>query len=625
VICLNAGNYGSVNLYNISRSSFVTIQSASGQSANIAPQIGASKYIRISNVTLSGFVLVNSCSTNIEFVNSKFIGNTEGMAIDASSCPSTTHNYLVDGVTFANTGQATWEGRLSLRATNGMTIKNSTFSGIWSGSPSDGVQLFGGTQNTTVGPNNVFSGILESLCGTTHCDAIQLYGAGSNNKITGNYFINGDTFIMAPDGTDRVTVNNNVFDGTAASYMDKIQFGSAASPVFKHNTVRNVRVSFDSKVGNSASTNVIAQDNIMVGSNTSWKTSNGSGCSNCTFTHNLFDDSADASGTNNLIGSPTFVGGASPNTFAGFQLTSNSLGSRAATDGTDMGSNYFGGTSSTPAPAPTATPIATATPRPSATPSATPATPSTPAPIPSGETLLGTSTPTSLTNNDGKAYELGMKFTSIKSGRITAIRFYKSPSETGTHTGKIYSSTGSLLASVTFSVETASGWQQQALATPLSITAGTTYVVTVNTGANYYVATVSGLATQKSSANLRTIVGQNGVFGPVGSLPTQSWNDSNYFRDIVFTASTTTTPTATPAPTASATPKPTATATPTGSWVYIATEGQSFTVSGTQLVRYGLAPNWVQKYVTNSGQCTNAFFGRDPSYGNTKRCEVYKP
>src|SRR3982750_4596657 len=42
----------------------------------------------------------------------------------------------------------------------------------------------------------------------------------------------------------------------------------------------------------------------------------------------------------------------------------------------------------------------------------------------------------------------------------------------------------------------------------------------------------------------------------------------------------------------------------TESWTQIASEGQSFTVSGTQTVRYGAGSNWVQKSVTNSGQCT---------------------
>ena len=66
-------------------------------------------------------------------------------------------------------------------------------------------------------------------------------------------------------------------------------------------------------------------------------------------------------------------------------------------------------------------------------------------------------------------YELGTAFTSDITGQITAVRFWKASNETGTHTGRIWSSTGTLLASVVFANETASGWQQQALTTPLAI------------------------------------------------------------------------------------------------------------------------------------------------------------
>ena len=62
-----------------------------------------------------------------------------------------------------------------------------------------------------------------------------------------------------------------------------------------------------------------------------------------------------------------------------------------------------------------------------------------------------------------------MRFTSANSGVIQAIRYYKPPSETGTHVGRIWSSTGQQLASVTFTNETGSGWQQQTLASPLVI------------------------------------------------------------------------------------------------------------------------------------------------------------
>ncbi len=60
-------------------------------------------------------------------------------------------------------------------------------------------------------------------------------------------------------------------------------------------------------------------------------------------------------------------------------------------------------------------------------------------------------------------------------------------------------------------------------------------------------------------------------------------------------------------------------------WSKVANEWQAFTVVGTQLVRYGVDTRWLEKSVTNGGQCTNAFFGRDPAVGTFKSCQVSAP
>jgi hypothetical protein len=52
--------------------------------------------------------------------------------------------------------------------------------------------------------------------------------------------------------------------------------------------------------------------------------------------------------------------------------------------------------------------------------------------------------------------ELGIKFQTSAAGAVTGIRFYKNPWNTGTHVGNLWSSAGALLASVTFTNETAS-------------------------------------------------------------------------------------------------------------------------------------------------------------------------
>ena len=163
-------------------------------------------------------------------------------------------------------------------------------------------------------------------------------------------------------------------------------------------------------------------------------------------------------------------------------------------------------------------------------------------PPPTSETIFTNQTPSNPNATDNTTYELGLKFQSGKAGQITAIRYWKAASETGSHTGRIWSSTGTLLASVTFANETASGWQQQALSSALSINANTTYVVSVNVN-SYFAVTNNGLGSSIVNGDLKTVAdGNNGVYGSPGSLPTNSYQNSNYFRDIVFVPSTSTTP-----------------------------------------------------------------------------------
>ncbi|MGF1987025.1 MAG: N,N-dimethylformamidase beta subunit family domain-containing protein [Nostoc sp. ZfuVER08] len=150
-------------------------------------------------------------------------------------------------------------------------------------------------------------------------------------------------------------------------------------------------------------------------------------------------------------------------------------------------------------------------------------------------TIFSNQIPSIANYSDGVPYELGMKFRSATDGQITTIRFWKAPSETGTHIGKIWSATGSLLASADFTNETASGWQEQALNTPLNIQANTTYTVSVNINA-YYVATYDQLGSPIINGDLSSVAdGNNGVFnGTPGAFPSGSYRNTNYFRDINF-------------------------------------------------------------------------------------------
>ena len=161
-----------------------------------------------------------------------------------------------------------------------------------------------------------------------------------------------------------------------------------------------------------------------------------------------------------------------------------------------------------------------------------------------------TATPQVADANDSTPVELGVKFSSDTSGYITGIRFYKGATNTGTHVGSLWSSTGSLLSSATFTSESASGWQQVSFATPVQIEANTLYVASYHTNVGQY--SLDSLALASSSvdkaplhAPFSAAVGGNGLFayGATTTFPNQSYNATNYWVDVVFSTTLTASPT----------------------------------------------------------------------------------
>ncbi|QEC50093.1 DUF4082 domain-containing protein [Baekduia soli] len=131
-------------------------------------------------------------------------------------------------------------------------------------------------------------------------------------------------------------------------------------------------------------------------------------------------------------------------------------------------------------------------------------------------------------------YELGTKVAVTSAVSLTAIRFYKDAAETGTHVGTLWAPDGTVLAQTTFTGETASGWQQQALSTPVTLTPGVVYTVSVGFNTRF-VMTQSGLGTRLVNGPLFSIDdGRNGVYAAsAGVFPTGSYSSSNYFVDAV--------------------------------------------------------------------------------------------
>jgi hypothetical protein len=156
------------------------------------------------------------------------------------------------------------------------------------------------------------------------------------------------------------------------------------------------------------------------------------------------------------------------------------------------------------------------------------------------DTIFGSATPATINSKDAHSVELGVKFSSEVAGEVTGVRFYKAPTNTGTHIGSLWTASGTLLASATFTNETESGWQQVNFATPVSIAPGTTYVAAYFAPKGDYSDTSSGFASGGVSSPplsaLASSVSPDGVYAysTTQTFPTSSYKATDYWVDVDF-------------------------------------------------------------------------------------------
>jgi Domain of unknown function (DUF4082)/Putative metal-binding motif len=151
------------------------------------------------------------------------------------------------------------------------------------------------------------------------------------------------------------------------------------------------------------------------------------------------------------------------------------------------------------------------------------------------------STPAIPASDDPNAVELGVKFRSDTRGLVSAIRFYKGDGNVGPHTGRLWTDTGTLIGSVTFTDETDTGWQTATFDHPIPIDADTTYVASYHAPFGHYAGTYDAFATAGiDNPPLHFPVDiqadPNGVFqyGPGGLFPTDTYRSLYYWVDVVL-------------------------------------------------------------------------------------------
>jgi len=154
-------------------------------------------------------------------------------------------------------------------------------------------------------------------------------------------------------------------------------------------------------------------------------------------------------------------------------------------------------------------------------------------------------TPAAIDGGDPTGVEVGIRIRADVAGFIAGVRFYKSTANTGTHIGSVWTNSGTLLASVTFTGESSSGWQEADFSTPLLISPNTTYVVSYSDPNGHYSFNSNYFATA-SLDNPPLHALQDGLDGPNGNyslahaFPVNGYQSSNYWVDVVFIPENTT-------------------------------------------------------------------------------------
>jgi len=136
--------------------------------------------------------------------------------------------------------------------------------------------------------------------------------------------------------------------------------------------------------------------------------------------------------------------------------------------------------------------------------------------------------------------ELGVQFRVSQAGQIQGIRFYKNSQNTGTHIGHLWTSSGSLLASVIFSNESAVGWQTAMFSSPVVVQPNQLYVASYSSPTGAFSANLNFFSNSYTSSSI-TLPSSlqssgNGVYTykSPGSFPNQTYESANYWVDIVF-------------------------------------------------------------------------------------------
>jgi hypothetical protein len=136
--------------------------------------------------------------------------------------------------------------------------------------------------------------------------------------------------------------------------------------------------------------------------------------------------------------------------------------------------------------------------------------------------------------------ELGLQFVPGRSGRVTAIRFYRGEQGNGSYRVSLWDASGALLGRGAVFEGLAGvvpGWQRIALATPVQVQAGNTYTASYFHTGGAYAFTEGGFTTPYYRGQLYAPANAGVyLYGASGGFPTSTYRAANYSVDLVFEA-----------------------------------------------------------------------------------------
>lgn len=132
---------------------------------------------------------------------------------------------------------------------------------------------------------------------------------------------------------------------------------------------------------------------------------------------------------------------------------------------------------------------------------------------------------------------LGTKITARADGVVQAIRFYKPSDGADSYTGKLWTSSGRLLATVSFGDRAEAGWQTGLLQTPVAMKRGQTFVVSYDAPLGHYALDRHTLGNGKKIFT-DFLVAFAGVWTRGDNFPDRhSWRGTAYLVDVILVVS----------------------------------------------------------------------------------------